>query len=122
MKGKIKMMMMPLCSGSGPAGCHWQWPDSETGQAWARLTLSAPQLGVTASAFPPGPIPPAGSVGSYPSRERDIRRREERIIGKPFIVLLDCCCFLMVAKVSWSHTGPVQNYLCIKAILLLFLE
>ena len=30
------------------------------------------------SAFPPGLIPPAGSVGSYPSRELDIRERKEK--------------------------------------------
>ena len=43
------------------------------------VTISAaPRLGLYLSAFPPGPIPPAGSVGSYPSRERNISWREER--------------------------------------------
>ena len=43
-----------------------------------------------ASAFPQAPIPPAGSVGSYPSRERDKSHREGKVVSKSFIVLLNC--------------------------------
>ena len=42
------------------------------------------------SAFPPGSIPPAASVGSYKSH------RDEKVVSKSFIVLLNCFCFLMV--------------------------
>ena len=52
------------------------------------------------SAFQLGLIQPAGLVGSYPSRTRDMNHREESVISKPFIMLLNSFCFLMVAKVT----------------------
>ena len=58
-----------------------------------------------ASAFPPGPIPPARSVGSYPSRERDIRRREERILSKPFDLASEWLLLSYGSDFLWHVSG-----------------
>ena len=79
------------------------------------------------SAFQLGLIQPAGLVGSYPSRTRDMNHREESVISKPFIMLLNSFCFLMVAKVTvgamdtavvgkllqlWEGSFPVAAVAC----------
>ena len=68
---------------------------------WIHMVYECKSSSVIPSAFPPGPIPPAGTVGSYPSRVRDKSHREERVVSKSFIVFLNCICILMTRRERW---------------------